>query len=241
MPADPRVGADALPDVLDVGAERIGEVGELVHERDPRRQHRIGRVLGELGRAHVHQQQPLVVALERRVDGAHRGDRALVVGADDDAVGPHEILDRRALLQELRDSTRRRTAWPTPRDSELFRDGLAHAVGGAHRHRRLVDDDLVLGHPPADMARRGEHVLHVRRAVLAGRRAHRDELERAVRDRGVLIGREAQAARGDVALDHRLEPGLVDGHAAAGQDLDLQRVDVEAEHVVADLGQAGRR
>ena len=29
-------------------------------------------------------------------------DRARVVGADDDAVGPHEVLDRRAFLQELR-------------------------------------------------------------------------------------------------------------------------------------------
>jgi hypothetical protein len=34
---------------------------------------------GELGGAHVHHQQPLVVALERRVDRAQRGDRALVV------------------------------------------------------------------------------------------------------------------------------------------------------------------
>ena len=75
----------------------------------------------------------------------------------------------------------------------------------------------------------------------SGRRAHGDELERAVRDGGVLVGREVQAARGDVALDHRLEAGLVNGHAAARQDLDLERVDVEAQHVVADFGKAGPR
>ena len=113
--ADPRVGADALAHRLDVGAEPIGEVGELVHERDARRQHRVRRVLGELGRAHVHHQHALVVALERRVDGAHRGDRALVVGADDDAVGPHEIVDRRALLQELRVRHDRERRSSTPR------------------------------------------------------------------------------------------------------------------------------
>ena len=86
VPADPRIGTDSLADVLDVGAELVGEIGELVHERDPRREHRVRRVLRELGRAHVHHEQPLVVALERRVDRAHHGDRALVVGADHDAV-----------------------------------------------------------------------------------------------------------------------------------------------------------
>ena len=52
--ADARVGADAAAHLLDVGAERLGEVGELVHERDARREHRVGGVLGELGRAHAH-------------------------------------------------------------------------------------------------------------------------------------------------------------------------------------------
>ena len=55
----------------------------------------------------------------------------------------------------------------------------------------------------------------------------------------VGVGREVQAARGDVALDHRLEPGLVDRNAAGVQHVDLARVDVEAQHVVADLGEAG--
>ena len=49
----------------------------------------------------VHHEQPLVVALERRVDRAQQCDGALVVGTDDDAVGPHEVLDGRAFLQEL--------------------------------------------------------------------------------------------------------------------------------------------
>jgi hypothetical protein len=42
-----------------------------------------------------------VVAHEGRVQRAHQQDGALVVGADDDAVGPHAVLHRRAFLQEL--------------------------------------------------------------------------------------------------------------------------------------------
>jgi hypothetical protein len=40
-----------------------------------------------------------VVALERRIQFAQQGGRALVLRADDDAVRAHEVLDRRALLR----------------------------------------------------------------------------------------------------------------------------------------------
>ena len=59
------------------------------------------------------------------------------------------------------------------------------------------------------------------------------------RDRGVDVGGEAQPAGRDVAPDHFRQPGLVDRHAAAVEQVDLGGVDIEAEHVVADLGQAG--
>ena len=49
-------------------------------------------------------------------------------------------------------------------------------------------------HVAADGARRRDHVLQVGRAVLVGRRAHRDELQRAVRDAARDIGRELEPA-----------------------------------------------
>jgi hypothetical protein len=41
--ADARIRADADAHVLDVGAERLGEERQLVHERDARGEHRVGR------------------------------------------------------------------------------------------------------------------------------------------------------------------------------------------------------
>ena len=44
----------------------------------------------------------LVVAVERRVERRAAAPRSrALVGADDDAVGPHEVVDRRAFLEEL--------------------------------------------------------------------------------------------------------------------------------------------
>jgi hypothetical protein len=64
MPADPRVGADALTDHFHVGTDLLRDVRDLVHEADLGRQHRVGGVLGQLGGAHVHHHDAVVVAIE---------------------------------------------------------------------------------------------------------------------------------------------------------------------------------
>jgi acyl carrier protein len=236
--ADARVRADAAPHHLDVGAELLGQVGQLVHEADPGGEHRVGGVLGELGAAHVGDDQALAVALEGRVERAHQQDGLVVVGAHDDAVGLHEVLDRRAFLQEFGVGDH---AVGRGRASlaQLVGDRLADPVGGADGHGALVDHHLVVGHAAADVAGGGQHVLHVGRAVLVGGRAHGDELHGAVLHRAVDVGGELQPAGGDVALHHGLQAGFVDGDAAAFQDPDLFRVHVQAEHMVADFRQAG--
>src|SRR5687767_15620987 len=45
---------------------RSGEIRQLVHEADLGREHRVGRVLGQLRGAHVHDDHALTVARERR-------------------------------------------------------------------------------------------------------------------------------------------------------------------------------
>ncbi|ABA49950.1 hypothetical protein BURPS1710b_2989 [Burkholderia pseudomallei 1710b] len=242
--ADPRIGADPAAHRLDVGADAIREIRHLVHERDARREHRVRRVFRELRRAHVHVDRALVIAVERRVELLHllAGDRArrVVVDADDDPVRPHEIVDGRALLQELGIRHDREAMLGAAREAARGKrlvDHRAHALRGADRHRRFVDDHLVARHVAADVARGLEHVLQVRRAVLVGRRADRDELNLAVRDARLDVRRERDAAGGARARDDFLQTRLVNRHAAVVQDVDLAGIDVETEHVVADLGE----
>jgi hypothetical protein len=60
---------------------------------------------------------------------------------------------------------------------------------------------------------RCQHVLQVGRAIFVGRRAHADELQRAMRHRVDHIGGELQPASGGVALDQGIQPRLEDGNA----------------------------
>ena len=99
---DPVVEADAARHLLHVGAGPLAQVRHLVDEGDLGRQEGVGRVLDELRRAPAGEQQRRLVEIQRAVDVGHDLARALVVGADDDAVGPLEVADGRALAQELR-------------------------------------------------------------------------------------------------------------------------------------------
>ena len=181
-----------------------------------------------------------MVALERGVQRTHVQRRLFVVTAHHNAVGLHEVIDGRALFQKLRvaDHAVRRgdTAF-----LQLVGHGSAHHVGRAHRHRALVDDHLVIGHVFTDVARGSGHVLHVGRAVLTRRGAHRNELDSAEVRGTRHVGGEVQATRGHIALHHLLQARLIYRDAAVFQNLDLGGIHIQAQHVVAHLGQASAR
>jgi hypothetical protein len=145
---------------------------------------------------------------------------------------------RGALLQELGVGDDAEGMVGAARGQRL-RHGLAHLLGRAHRHRALGDDEPAAVHVAADVARRREHVPHVGRAVVAGGRAHGDELHLAVGGGECGVGGEGQAPRGHVAAHHLLQPGLVQRHLASLQARDLVAVQVQAQHFVAHVGQAG--
>ena len=59
--------------------------------------------------------------------------------------------------------------------------------------------------------------------------------------RGLVVGGgEGQPARVEVAPQYLSQAGFVERHLAGGQLGDLARVDVDAEDLVAEFGQAGR-
>ena len=85
-------------DLGDVRAGLLADVGDLVDERDLRGQEGVGRELDHLGAGDVGAHERRV---ERRVELDDGVAGPVAVVADDDAVGVQEVLDRRALLEEL--------------------------------------------------------------------------------------------------------------------------------------------
>jgi len=123
----------------------------------------------------------------------------------------------------------------------VFGDFGTHPLRGADRNRALGDDQLGPIHVSADGARHIQHVLQVGRAVLIRWRAHGDENDIRPLDRGADVGGELEAAIALVAHDQRLEPRLVDRQPVLAEAVDLGRVDVGAQDIIARFGEARPR
>ena len=230
--ADAPVAADAVADALDVGAGGRGERRDLVDEADARRQHRIGRALGQLGTARVHRQHRRAALDERPISAQQPGRGAGGVAADEDAVGREEILHRRAFAQEFRVADRAAAA------ARGVQCGL-HAPGRADRHGRLQHHHA---RQPRQRAQPRDHLvegLELGRAVAPRRRADRDEDQFGLRHRGAEVAAEAQPRRADL-FGHELgQPRFVDRQLRPLQGFDLVRVDVDRADPVAELREAG--
>ena len=127
--------------------------------------------------------------------------RPRVLGADHHAIGLHEVVDRRALLEELG------IAHHAEGVRRLQPDDLADLLARADRHGALVDDDLVAVHRAGDLTGDVEHVRQVGRSVLTLRRADGDEHDGRVANGLRQVGGEVEAPFLPVAADDLLEPG----------------------------------
>ncbi len=171
LAADAPVEPDAARHVLDVGADLLAEIGDLVDEGDLGREKTVGGVFDELGRLQRGEENRRLDEIERAVKLAQHGAGALALGADHHPVGAHEVLDRRALAQEL----------GIGGDVELpVRPAAAHDLRdlapGPDRHGRFRHDHGIAGQRGGDFLRRGEDIGQVGMAVAAARgRADRDE------------------------------------------------------------------
>ena len=85
--ADAVVEADSARDILDVGVDRLAQIGDFVDEADLDREEGIGGIFGQLGGAPAGEQDRRLVEEQRPVDLVQHLAGVLVLGADDDPVG----------------------------------------------------------------------------------------------------------------------------------------------------------
>ncbi len=157
------------------------------------------------------------------------------LGADDDAIGTHEVADRRTFAQEF----------GVRHDIEIrigpgLADDLRDLAAGADRHGRFGDDDGIAVERTCDLLGRAKDIREIGMAVAAARgRADGDEHRVGGFDGAGKIGGEGEALGGNVAGDELVEAGLIDRHFALFQAGDLTLVQIDADHFDAEFREAG--
>jgi hypothetical protein len=146
--ADAVVEPDAARDFLHIGADPFGEIGDLVDEGDLGGKKGVGGVFYQFRGAARGEHQRRLVQRQRTVDIAEHFSRALVGGADHDAVGKLEVADRRALAQKFRVGGHHHVG----RRVGLV-DQPLDFVAGADRHGRFCHHHGEAGEHRGDLAR----------------------------------------------------------------------------------------
>ncbi len=177
-----------------------------------------------------------MVADERLIQRAHELCRTRIVGADDDPVRLHEVLDGRAFFQELRVRDHIELhARATPGQRRL--QFLANLVGSSYRYGGFRHDHAVAGHVRSYGARGREYIAQVRRTILVWRGTYGYELEKSVFYTPRRVRREFQTAGLRIALDESVEARFVNRDLAAAKALNLARVHIDANHVIARVSE----
>ena len=231
--SDAGIASDPLPHEIDICAQLVAQIGDLVHEGDPRSEHPVRRVLSHLGRGDVHQQDRLPGADKGSVELGHHSPCVGRLDAQDHAVGSHEVFDRCSFFQELR------VAADMKRKLGFARDSLGDPGRAADRDGRFSDDHSLPRHVPADECRHFEDVLQICGSIFARRCANRDDHDFCRRNRVRQVGGEREPALFLISLDQRIQPGLINRHVTLLQSRDLLAIDVDAADSVAGFSETG--
>ena len=114
-----------------------------------------------------------------------------------------------------------------------------YLISGAHRHRTLVDDDLVVLHQLSDLLRDPQNVFQISRTVLVLGRGQGQENDVPMVKPFLQGGGKSEPARLDVSLKKHIQVGLINRDLPLLHAPYLGLVDIHTDHFIPGLCQAG--
>ena len=159
---------------IHIGAHKLAEVGNVVHERNARSQHAVGSVLNHLRTGDIAHLHTVADKGERTVQLAQHTRGLLILHPHDNAVGSHEILNSGSLFQELRVARHSKGHIHAAFIKLLLHGGL-QPEPGTHRHRTLGNKQRVLLDKAAELTSHLQHIAQIGRTILIRRGSHSAE------------------------------------------------------------------
>ena len=99
--ANALVRADALSHLFNIYPQLLTQAGDFIDKGYARGEKGIGRVLGHLGGATTHAQNPVMIAHKGLVERAHYPLGVGIIGPQYHSIRSHEIINRGAFFEEL--------------------------------------------------------------------------------------------------------------------------------------------
>ena len=168
----------------------------------------------------------------RRKNFLHRRHRTRRRDADDDAVRPHEILDRKTFAQEFRIADHVEFHLRLAVAFDRFR----HLGAGLDRHSAFIHNDLVTRHRPGNVAGDAFDETQIDRPIRQRRCRHRNEDHVGFVNALLCAGGKAEPALVHVFLHQLRQSRLVNRDAARLECFYLFGVAIDAHDLMAAFG-----
>ena len=235
-----RIAANALPHHVHVGSDELAEVGDVVHKRNARGEHRIGGVFGHLGTGHVHENHAEIVHHKGFVEARKQLFSALALHAHHHAVGTHKVLDGVAFLEKFGVARHVEFHLATAL-VEFALNRVVNFLRRTHRHGTLRYDNHVFIKVLANRLGHLQHIFQIGGTVFVGRCANGRKHDFLVVENIGQRGREFQSAGIDIFQDKFVESRLVNGNFALFQPFDFSCIHIDAGHVSTRISKTRAR
>jgi len=232
--ANPAVHAHGFCDGLNVGADGLADVGDLVDEGDLGGQEGVAGIFDQFGSFDVGKDEGCFDEIEGAVDLFHNLTGAVGLGADDDPVGAHKVADGAAFPEKFGVGDDVKGDFL----GLVGRDDLPDAGAGADGDGGFVDDDFVVVDEGRDLPGHCFHMLQVGGAVLLGRCADGDKNHLGAVEFFGDVGGKAEPPSLDVTLDDVIQARFIDGYPAVFEGVDFVMVFIDANDGMAKVGKA---
>ena len=234
------IATDALSNHIHVGSHQFAEVGNVVHERNARSQHRVGSIFRHLGTGNVHENNAEVIHHEWLVETRQQLLGTIALHTNHHTVGTHEVLDGIPLLQEFRIAGYIEL-YVGATLVKFTLNGLAHLLRRTHRHRALGDHNHIFIKVLADGFSHLQYISKVGRAVFVGRSTHGREHYLLIVEHVGQRGCELQSTGTHILQYQVFKARFVDGYVALLQTFNLRSIDIHTRHLSTRVGKASSR
>ena len=238
--ANAHIGTDTLAHHIDIGTHDLAQIGNVVHKRDARCQHRIGRILDHLGRRHIGEDHTIVVHHKGLIQTLHQLSCTLALDTYNHAVGLHKVVDRIALLQKL--GIRRHielNLHATCR--KLLTHSLLNLLSRTNGNGTLGYQQRIAIDLATELARHFKNIAQVGTAIFIRRRTHCAKNYLDIIKTLAQLSRKTQTAIGHIARYQLFESRFIYRNLTRAKHLNLTFIYIYAGHIGTHLGKTSSR
>ena len=238
--ADTAIRPDSFAHHIYISSHFIAQIGNIVHKRDTRGKHRIGRIFRHLGRWNIHKINTEIIRQERPIKFSHYIFGPFTFYAHHHPVRRHKIFNSCAFFQKFRIRCHLKIHL-LPAAIQFFPDNRLHLDCSPYGNRGFSNQNRIFLDVTSKSTGHVEHIPEIRTPVLIRRRTYSRENHLHLIEASRQISSEMQTTGFHIPFYQIVKPRFINRDFTLQQTLNLLLVDIHTGHINAHFRKTSTR